>query len=220
MNSRLYLCFECLILFGVVPGLLILIQLHGGFPFFGVLIGLLILTLILSAFDPNVRFRFSHSGSAIRSCMKKVGVRLPLSAFLLTLLTMGLYPELFLRLPREQPRIWILVMCLYPLLSVAPQEFIFRSFFMQRYRPLFGDGQAMLWTNALVFGWAHVFFLNAVAPLLSVIAGYLLAATWKQSKSFLLVCLEHAVYGQIVFTSGLGWFFYTGSAQAIANSTP
>lgn len=218
MNSRLYLSFECLFLFGLIPGLLILIQLQGGFPFFGVLLALLILTLVISVFDPNVRFRFTHTGSIIRSRMKLILMRLILSAIILTLITAILYPELLLGLPREQPRIWIMVMCLYPLLSVAPQEFIFRSFFMQRYQPLFGEGQTMLWVNALVFGWAHAFFLNALAPLLSIIAGYLLASTWRQSKSFLLVCLEHAVYGQIVFTSGLGWFFYNGTARSIADS--
>ncbi|MDA3873566.1 MAG: CPBP family glutamic-type intramembrane protease [Kiritimatiellae bacterium] len=220
MQSRLYLCFECLALFGLVPGLLILLQLQGGFPFFGVLIGLLVLTLVISVLDPQIRFRFTHSGSTLRACMKNVMTRLLLSAVLLTALTIWLYPELLLRLPREKPRIWVLVMCLYPLLSVAPQEFIFRSFFMQRYQPLFGEGKLLLWVNALAFGWAHVFFLNAAAPLLTIIAGYLLASTWRQSKSFLLVCLEHAVYGQIVFTSGLGWFFYTGTAGAIADSLP
>lgn len=220
MNNRLLLSLECLLLFVCIPGALIWLQLQGGFPFFGILIGFLILTLMLSLFDPRVRFRFNHSDSPVRSRLPKIFLRLSAAAGALTLLTVCVYPELFLRLPRERPRIWLMVMCLYPLLSAAPQEFIFRSFFMQRYQPLFGEGRTMLWINALAFGWAHVFFLNAVAPLLSIIAGYLLAHTWRNSKSFLLVCLEHAVYGQLVFTSGLGWFFYNGTTRAIADSIP
>ncbi|MEX2607693.1 MAG: CPBP family intramembrane glutamic endopeptidase, partial [Kiritimatiellia bacterium] len=203
---------------GFIPAALIWLQLHGGFPFFGILIAFMVLTLGITVLDPRVRFRFDPSDSPVRSLLQKVFLRLLLSAGVLTLLTVCVYPDLFLQLPRERPRIWLMVMCLYPLLSVAPQEFIFRGFFMQRYQPLFGEGRTMLWVNALVFGWTHVFFLNAVAPLLSIIAGYLLASTWRQSKSFWLVCLEHAVYGQIVFTTGLGWFFYNGTARAIVDS--
>jgi hypothetical protein len=113
----------------------------------------------------------------------------------------------------------MLVMMLYPLLSVVPQEFLFRIYFMQRYRPLFGEGALMLWVNALVFGWAHIFFLNPIAPLLSVIAGLLLADTWRRTRSLRAVWLEHALYGQIVFTCGLGWFFFHGSVRAVSAAT-
>jgi hypothetical protein len=220
MKNRLYLSFECFLLFGLIPGWLIHLQMQGGFPFFAILTAMLLLTLVLAALDPQIRFRFPFNRKATCQLLPKLAERLLLAALALTLLTWWLYPSLLFRFPREQPRIWFMVMCLYPLLSVAPQEFIFRSFFMQRYLPLFGQGQAMLWVNALVFGWAHAFFLNAAAPLLSVAAGYLLAKTWQQSKGFLLVSLEHAVYGQIVFTCGLGWFFYNGTARAIAESMP
>src|SRR5690348_2033463 len=40
-----------------------------------------------------------------------------------------LAPETLLAFPRERPTIWLLVMFLYPLVSVYPQEIIFRAFF-------------------------------------------------------------------------------------------
>jgi hypothetical protein len=81
---------------------------------------------------------------------------------------------------------------------------------------VFGSGQQMLLANSLAFAWAHAFFLNGLAPVLSLVGGVLLALTWQRSRSFAAVCLEHALYGQIVFTVGIGWFFYTGSTHAVA----
>lgn len=208
-----YLAMECALLFGGIPALLLWFELYSDVPFFPVLFGLLALTLLLGWSDPDLKFR----PTTIPNPFRKLALRLLAAALGLTSITAFFYPELLFRLPREQPKIWIMVMILYPILSVAPQEYLFRTYFMQRYRPLFGEGSTMILINALAFGWAHAFFLNWIAPLLSILAGWLLARTWQASKSFRRVCLEHAVYGQIVFTSGIGWFFYTGSTRAIEN---
>lgn len=214
--GKLTLAIECTFLFGLIPGLLLWFQLHQHVPFFPVLFGFLSLTLLIGWRDPNVKFNPPSSPTRL----KYILFRIAAAALGLILLTGLFYPQLLFRLPRERPQLWLLVMLLYPLLSVAPQEFLFRTFFMQRYRPLFGDGVGMLWVNAFAFAWAHIFFLNLIAPILSLIAGLLLAHTWQKTKSFRIVCLEHALYGQIVFTCGIGWFFYQGSTAAIQQMTP
>ncbi|MDF3128195.1 CPBP family glutamic-type intramembrane protease [Kiritimatiellaeota bacterium B1221] len=214
--KKTFLSFECLILFGVVPGLLVYFQRRGGLPFLPVLFGFLILTLLVTWRDQTMRF----NPPKIHKPLPEILIRLLASAIVLPLGTAVFAPQLFFFLPRENPALWLLIMILYPIISVAPQEFIFRSYFMQRYRPLFGEGPMICMVNALAFGWAHVFFLNAVAPLLSVPAGWFLARTWQQSQSFKRICVEHAIYGQIVFTCGLGWYFFQGSAQALQNFTP
>lgn len=210
-SSRSLLAVECAFLFGMIPGGLIWYQRQQHFPFFPVLFGFLGLTLIITLGDPSVKFKPDFRPPAFKPFL----LRVTAAALGLTLFTALFYPELLFRLPRQRPQLWLLILLLYPLLSVAPQEFLFRTFFMQRYRPLFGEGATMLWVNAAAFAWAHAFFLNWVAPLLSLIAGYLLARTWQQTRSFRWVCLEHALYGQIVFTCGIGWFFYQGSTAAI-----
>jgi len=215
-KSPAFLAAECLILFGGIPLVLLWMQLQDGFPFFPVLLGLLLLTLIFGALDPAVRFRPVKKECCDARAWVNIFLRVAAAAAALTLFTYWIYPRLFLGLPRERPHIWRMVMVLYPLLSVAPQEFIFRTYFMQRYQPLFGSGTFMLVMNALAFGWAHIFFLNLLAPLLCVIGGYLIAKTWEKTRSFFMVSVEHAVYGQIVFTTGLGWFFYNGTAQALS----
>ena len=214
--GKLTLVIECTLLFGLIPGLLLWFQLHQNIPFFPVLFGFLSLTLLIGWRDPNVSFRPQTQTAS----PKKLILRIAAAAIGLTLLTALFYPPLLFRLPRERPQLWLMVMLLYPLLSVAPQEFLFRTFFMQRYRPVFGEGATMLWVNALAFAWAHIFFLNLIAPILSLIAGLLLAHTWQKNRSFRTVCLEHALYGQIVFTCGIGWFFYQGSTAAIQQMTP
>jgi len=219
-HSRPFLAIECLLLFGVLPGLLIIGQLHGGIPFFPILLGMMLLTLLLGARDKDLRFRFPGSWQTARAFLPKLGVRVLLVALFLLALTFFARPDLLFRLPRENLFLWWMIMLLYPLLSVVPQEYLFRIYFMQRYRPLFGDGRLMRWVNALAFGWAHAFMLNWIAPLLSAAAGYLFADTWQRTRNLRAVWLEHALYGQIVFTVGLGWFFYNGSARALETLTP
>lgn len=204
---RIGLALECLLLFGGVPGVLIMWQRQGGFPFFPVLIAMMALTLLIGWKAPTVRFRQPDSRFPVRPII----LRAVAAGMVLLLLTTLLWPELCFRLLRERPRLWIMVVTLYPLLSVIPQEYLFRVFFNQRYRELFGTGNLMRLVNALVFAWAHAFMLNPVAPLLSLPAGWLLGDTWLKTRSLRAVSLEHALYGQLVFTIGLGWFFYNGA---------
>lgn len=215
MKSKGLLWLECITLFGGLPLVLSWLQLRGGFPFLPVLLAFLVITLGISRNDSAISFRPPSTSPAIRSFL----IRLGIVAVSLLLLTAFLYPDLFLRLPRQRTRLWMLILILYPLLSVAPQEFLYRTFFMQRYVPIFGQGKGLFWANVFFFGWGHIFFLNWVAPLLSLLGGILLTRTWQQTKSFKWVCIEHAIYGQLVFTSGIGWWFYTGSAQSIQSVT-
>lgn len=129
----------------------------------------------------------------------------------LALLTWWLRPELFLRLPRENPVLWVAILALYPLLSVYPQEVIFRTFLFERYRDLLPAESHRVAISAVSFGMAHLFFANWIAPLLSLAGGLLFARSYARRRSTLLVCVEHGLWGNLIFTVGLGWYFYGGS---------
>jgi len=101
-------------------------------------------------------------------------------------------------------------MLLYPLLSVYPQELLYRAFFFHRYQPLFGSGWRMLLASAFAFGFAHVILGNWISVVLCLIGGLLFALTCQHSGSLLLTCLDHALFGNFIFTVGLGQFFYHG----------
>ncbi len=124
-----------------------------------------------------------------------------------------MHPLSFLSFPRRVPDLWLTIMMLYPLLSVIPQEFAYRTFFFHRYGPLFG-GQR--WTaivvNALLFGFAHIIFGNWIAVVGTFLAGLLFAYRYDRTRSFWAVWLEHSLYGCLVFTVGLGRYFFTGIA--------
>lgn len=116
-------------------------------------------------------------------------------------------PRLWVYLPREEPALWLRVMLLYPLLSAFPQEVIFRRWFFQRYRVLFPGDRAAVLANGIIFGLAHVVMDNGIAVAATMPLGWLLAWTYLRTRSLLLAWLEHTLYGALVFTIGLGFYF-------------
>jgi uncharacterized protein len=120
-------------------------------------------------------------------------------------------PQLLFSFVKRAPAFWALVMLLYPLLSVYPQELLYRAFFFHRYQPLFGSGWVMLAASACAFGFVHIIFGNWISIVLCIIGGFLFAFTYQQSGSLLLTCIDHALFGNFIFTIGLGQFFYHGS---------
>lgn len=143
--------------------------------------------------------------------LKPILRRFALNAALLVGLTWWLKPELFLGFVRQMPGFWALVMVLYPVVSVIAQEIIFRVYFFARYRPLFTSPWALVGASAVAFGFAHILFQNWVAPLLCTVGGMLFALTYRRHGSLLLVAIEHALYGDFLFTLGLGRYFYHGA---------
>src|SRR6266436_3995105 len=104
-----------------------------------------------------------------------------------------LAPQLLFSLIRRSPGLWALIFLLYPLLSVYPQELLYRAFFLHRYQPLFGRGWGMLLASAMAFGFVHIIFRNSLAVALCVIGGFLFSLTYRASGSLLLACLDHAI---------------------------
>ena len=123
-------------------------------------------------------------------------------------------PEHFLSFPRERPGIWLLVMALYPLFSVIPQGIVFRSFLCHRYRPLIGDGPLAWLVAGATFGFAHIVMHRWEPILITVVGGVIFTSTMLRRRSGLLADVEHALYGDLAFTLGLGVWIFTGAARA------
>lgn len=101
-------------------------------------------------------------------------------------------------------------MALYPFLSALPQELIFRVFFFHRLQPLFRKPGLLAAASAVSFAWLHGIFDNGVAPLVSLAGGLLFARSDLRTASLGAVSLEHALYGNLLFTLGWGVHFYRG----------
>jgi CAAX protease family protein len=122
-----------------------------------------------------------------------------------------LFPDQLFAFPREQPLLWLAVMVFYPLLSVYPQELVFRAFLFERYGPAFGN-----WTvaaSAAAFGFVHIIFGSWVSVVLSAAGGWIFATRYRRTRSLLAASVEHALYGMLVFSVGLGQFFFHGAVQ-------
>lgn len=104
-------------------------------------------------------------------------------------------------------KMYLIVFFLYPILSVIPQEIIFRRFFTYRYK-YYMNMKNFILLNSFIFGYIHIIYTNYVALLFSAIAGYLFMQTYLKTRSLSLVVLEHSLYGNLIFTIGLGEFFY------------
>ena len=142
--------------------------------------------------------------------LQKIILRFVLAAILLGFYVGIFHPELLLNFPRHRPALWSLVMILYPVLSVVPQGVTHRAFLFHRYRILFGQ-RLMIFFSAAAFAYMHIVFKNPLALLLTFAGGILFAKTYKQTDSLVISSIEHALYGNYIFTIGLGQYLYLGA---------
>ncbi|MBX2856539.1 MAG: CPBP family intramembrane metalloprotease [Rhodobacteraceae bacterium] len=206
--QRLVLWIEFLALFGGVPAAIALAldPRHA----FGVLAGMTLLGMILLSFTREFRWRDLLRGGLLRHWLETVLVTAAMAAAL-TALTLELRPDRFLAFPKYRTDLWLVVMALYPILSVLPQELLYRALFFERYGALFPSQAVAILVNSVAFGFAHAFYANWTAVLLTTVGSTLFAWAYVRRGSFLLACLWHSFAGQILFTAGLGVYFYHGA---------
>jgi membrane protease YdiL (CAAX protease family) len=167
------------------------------------------LGLALLARTPGFRWR-ELTGGWRRLDWGAVLAVAAVTAVVTGLLVWWLAPHQAFLLPRRATGLWLAIMLLYPLLSALPQELLFRPLFFRRYGGLFPGRDVAVLANGLLFGLAHLMFWNWVAVALTVAGGLIFARAYLRG-GFPLAVVLHAVCGGIVFTSGLGTFFYHGA---------
>ena len=137
------------------------------------------------------------------------------AAIAMVALLQRIHPEWLFSFVSAHPKFWIIVMFAYPVLSVIPQGVIYRAFFKERYAALFPNPATRTLVAAACFSFCHVFFLNVWALLLTFVGGLLFWRTYEKTGSLLLANLEHALYGDLVFTIGYGAFLYHGTLALV-----
>lgn len=155
--------------------------------------------------------RLLWNAAALRPWLGRVALSFLALAPPMLLGTWLLVPERFFLLVRERPLVWVLVMLLYPPLSVYPQGIVYRVFLFHRYDALFPSTAVRVAASAVAFSFLHIVLVNWVAPALTLIGGVLFAWTYARSRSALVAAVQHALFGCWIFTIGLGWFFYHGA---------
>ena len=114
--------------------------------------------------------------------------------------------------PKENFALWLLFILLYPLFSVLPQELVYRVYIFEVHKNLLSPPLVALLVSSLLFAWVHIVFAGWVAVgacmLAGLALGYNYAVNRTKKGAIWPIILEHSLYGQMIFTLGLGQYFY------------
>lgn len=202
--KKAFLYIELLIIFLLIPTLFMLQILPKNYMFFVLWLGSLYAFYHIKKVNLNL-----FKGFKIDE-FKDIFKRFLILSIFLTIFTFFSSRNSFLFLPKQRIDIWILVMLFYPILSAFFQEIIFRTFFTLRYINLFKNQNLFIFINALIFTLVHLLYGNLIAVVFSFFGGILFIKTYLKSNSTLLCSIEHSLYGNFIFTIGLGHYFYNG----------
>ena len=91
-----------------------------------------------------------------KALTKKINWRISFIFFLVFLIFGFFYvlfydPTLLFSFPKNNFRLWIMVMFIYPFFSVIPQEIVYRVYFYHRYKKLFSGNLLLLTLLNLFF---------------------------------------------------------------------
>ena len=149
------------------------------------------------------RFRLWHTQDFVRHLKRQLQAFVPLAILTGSAVYFWL-PELFLMLPEDSVKVWLYTLAIYPVISVIPQELIFRTFFFHRYKHIVPSKAMRLGISSISFALAHVIYGNWIAVGLSFFGGLLFGYRYIKTRSTLMVALEHYLWGSFLFTIGLG----------------
>lgn len=120
------------------------------------------------------------------------------------------HPEFQLNTSPARLRFLVLLWVIYPVLSALPQELIFRALFFHRYAPLMAGARNARLVNAAIFSLAHLMYWSAIVMIMTFVGGWIFARLY-QDKGFPAAWMAHAVAGNMLFSVGMGAFFYSGN---------
>ncbi|MGA7522253.1 MAG: CPBP family intramembrane glutamic endopeptidase [Acidobacteriaceae bacterium] len=211
-SSRVFLASEFLLLFVALP-LVFGLRLINHVPPMPILWAVASYCLVALLRDPTFDRRQLWNAAPLRRQLLPILGLFCAGAVVLTVLVRVYAPQLFLALPRTHPGFWALVLVLYPMLSVYPQALVYRAFLFHRYRPLLSvaprtEAWVLIVVSAATFALMHLVFRNWVAIALTFPGGILFARRYLDTRSLCVSWFEHALYGCLLFTIGLGPYFY------------
>jgi len=208
---RVWLLIEMLLFFVATPIVLYNLLYQEGIPLLALLPPVFIFFIVFLIFDRSFSWRETFGVGIRLKDLASILLIFAIAGPALALFAYNDVPQRFLAFPRYAYDLWLTIMIFYPIASVTTQEIMYRVFFFHRYRPLFeGDPQAGIFLNAVLFSFSHIVFQNVTTLVISFLGGLLFAWRYQTSRSFWALCLEHALYGNLIFTVGLGVYFYTG----------
>lgn len=210
-RTKAWLAVECALLFVAAPFCMRVAMFDYGVPLFWALGPVLVIVGALVAFDKSFDWRTALLKPMPETTLRSILVPFAIGVPVVLLAIWIVMPDHLFNLPRERTKLWAKMLLLYPFTSVLAQELIFRVFFFHRYAPLFTRSSVMIAASALVFALSHVIFRNQIALALTLAGGVLFAWRYWRTGSFQAVWIEHTLWGWLLFTSGLGIYFFANA---------
>lgn len=211
--KRIYLFLEFLLLFFGIPLVLTVKNwLSDAHPIF-LLPPLFLLFLLYFRLQKNFSLKSFFRFKIPLKMLLKNGLILLLATLLLVLYVLFFERENLLNLPRNNIRIWFLMIVGYPLISAFIQEVIYRTFLFRRYSGLFQHKAVTIITGALAFSFVHIVYYSLFSIITTFILGIYLGYIYEKTKSVLFTTLLHGYLGNVVFTVGLGHHFWQNMQQ-------
>ncbi len=168
------------------------------------------LGMILLHFTAGFRWRDLVGGMAeIRLPVILVTAALTSAASLLIIAQSR--PDALFSLPRFRPGLMVMITLLYPVLSVLPQELVYRPLYFRRYGHFLPSGSRGLMLNAALFSLAHLMYWSALVAAMTFLGGLIFAWAYETRRSFPLAMVLHSVAGIVLFAVGMGAYFYSGN---------
>lgn len=208
MGSRIYRLLDFLLIFIALPLVFYFELLQ--VPKIAALLGVTLIAVMLLWRDETYDFKHLFYKTSQADFLKSLLWKSGLVALSLIGLVFIVEPQSLFAFPKEQSLVWVLVLLLYPFLSALPQELLYREFFFNRYEKLFKKEWILVLMSALSFCFLHIVYDNIWAIILSLVGGFIFARSYQKTRSLFWVSLEHAIYGILVFTIGMGNYFYEG----------
>ena len=206
LYKKIWLIIEFIFLFFGVP-LLILFNTRIVHP------SAIILPILIAVFIYLNRQPYFHFKDFIKFNINKNYLkRHVLFVIIISLvLLLGVYlfdRENLFNLPKGNLFIWIALCIFYPLFSAFGQEIIYRVFLYYRYRNIFKNQRLYILASAITFSFVHIVYYSHISIILTLFLGIYLAAIYLKTKSVLLTSLIHGFLGNVIFTIGLGSYFW------------
>lgn len=169
------------------------------------------LGIVLLAITPGFRWRELFAGllRISTSVLVLVAAGTAISGYLIVT---EVQPGALFFLPRQNPELMMMIAIGYPLVSALPQELVFRVLFFRRYHAILPRSRSgLLVLNAAVFSYAHLMYWSWIVLALTFAGGLAFAYSYHVRRNFPEAVLTHSFAGVILFTLGMGIFFYSGN---------
>lgn len=206
-SCKIVLVVEFILLFVTLP-LIFVFNLLPSLAMMPMLFGAFLYTLYILKKNSIKVFQWDMAKNMLPFLLLRVVV----ISVILYMYTLLYKPQNLFYFVKTTPLIWLMVIIFYPFFSAFTQEVIFRKFFFFRYPGLWKNNQIItIFLSAFLFSYMHIVFDNFIALSFTFVGGLIFATIYTKTKSLMLVSLEHGIYGDILFTLGLGYYFYHGS---------